>query len=117
MQHIITFLTLIYFKFEGGQPVGAIALVIPAYLCTIAMGYICGAIFRSLPSNTKYLINLFSIGYWILWVFVMRVMSSLPSSEYRLFILVFSIMSFALDLVIDALETLLVYFAIRQGEN
>jgi hypothetical protein len=117
MQHIITFLTLFYFHFQGGQPVAAIALVVPAYLCTVVMGYICGGIFRMLPSNTKYMINLFSIAYWILWVFLMRVMSHSPSSEYRLFILVFSILSFMLDLVIDALETLLVYFAIRQGEN
>lgn len=116
MQHIVTFLTLIYFNFQSGQPVAAIALVVPAYLCTVVMGYIVGAIFRFLPGNFKYFINLFSLGYWILWIFLMKIMTT-KSSEYRLYILVFSILSFFLDLVIDGLETLLVYFSIHQGER
>lgn len=94
----------------------AIALVIPGYLCTIVMGYIVGALFRILPGNMKYLINLFSLGYWILWIFLMKIMNNngINSKDYRLYILVFSILSFFLDMVIDALETLLVYFAIKQ---
>lgn len=47
----------------------------------------------------------------------MRLMNGRSSSEYRLFILVFSILSFFLDLLFDSLEMLLVYFSIRQGEN
>lgn len=119
MQHIITFLTLIYFNLPGGLPVAAIALVIPGYLCTIVMGYIVGALFRILPGNMKYLINLFSLGYWILWIFLMKIMNNngINSKDYRLYILVFSILSFFLDMVIDALETLLVYFAIKQQEK
>lgn len=115
MQHIVTFLTLVYFNFPGGQPVAAIALVVPAYLCTIIMGYICGTVFRLLPGNMKYIVNVFSLGYWVLWIFLMRLMGTKSSSDYRLFILVFSILSFFLDMVIDLLETLLVYFSIRQG--
>lgn len=103
MQHIISFLTIIYVNLPGSLPVAAIALVIPAYICTVIMGYICGALFRNLPGRLKWLINLFSLGYWILWIFVMKDMSIKPSKEYRLFILVFSILSFFLDLTIDAL--------------
>lgn len=117
MQHIITFLTLIYFNLPAQQEVAAIALVIPAYLCCVIMGYLVGAVFRMLPGNFKYLINLLSLGYWILWIFVMKIMSNNPSKQYRLFILVFAILSFFLDMVIDALETLLVYFAIKQEEK
>lgn len=113
----MTFLTLVYFRLPGGIPVAAIALVIPAYLCTVIMGYLVGAAFRLLPGNFKYLINILSLGYWVLWIFLMREMANNPSREYRLFILVFSILSFFLDLTIDALETLLVYFAIKQGEK
>lgn len=75
MQHIITFLTIIYFKLPGSFPIAAIALVIPGYLCTVIMGYICGAIFRFLPGHFKLLINLISLGYWILWIFLMKIMS------------------------------------------
>jgi hypothetical protein len=114
---MITFLTVIYFNLPGGQPVAAIALVIPAYICTILMGYICGSIFRCLPTNTKYMINLFSLGYWVLWIFLMKSMADKPSNEYRLFILVFTVLSFVLDLVFDSLETLLVYFSIKQEEK
>lgn len=54
----------------------AIGLAVPAYFCTIIMGYIVGAIFRALPGKSKYLINLFSLGYWVLWVFLMRLFNS-----------------------------------------
>jgi hypothetical protein len=91
----------------------AILLAIPAYLCSVIMGYIIGAIFRILPGHFKYLINILSLGYWLLWIFLMKILSSSDSRQYRLFILVFAILSFFLDMIIDALETLLVYFAIR----
>lgn len=92
-------------------------LVIPAYLCCVVMGYIVGGVFRSLPGNLKYLINLLALGYWILWILVMKIISVSESKQYRFYILVFAILSFFLDMVIDALETLLVYFAIKQEEK
>jgi hypothetical protein len=81
------------------------------------MGYIVGGVFRSLPGNLKYLINLLALGYWILWILVMKIISVSESKQYRFYILVFAILSFFLDMVIDALETLLVYFAIKQEEK
>lgn len=113
-EHIVTFLTLCYFNLPGSLPIVAIVLMIPAYLCTVVMGYIIGAIFRALPGNFKFLINILSLGYFILWFFLMRIMTTSASKEYRLFIVVFSVLSFFLDLVIDGFETLAVYFSIRQ---
>ncbi len=109
MQHIVTFLTLDYFNYDPGDII-AIVLVIPAYICCVIMGYIVGAIFRYLPGHFKYLINILSIGYWILWITLMPRMAS----KYKIFIIVLAILTFFVDMVIDALETLLVYFAIKQ---
>ena len=39
------------------------------------------------------------------------------SAEYKLFLLVFAIIFFLIDLVLDGLEMLLVYFSIKQGET
>jgi hypothetical protein len=114
MQHIITFLTLLYFKLPPDSEIIAIVLAIPAYLCSVIMGYIIGAIFKILPGHFKYIINILSLGYWLLWIFLMKILSSSGSIQYRLYILVFAILSLFLDMIIDALETLLVYFAIRQ---
>jgi hypothetical protein len=55
----------------GGQPLIAVLLAIPAYFCTVIMGYICGILTLKLPGKTKYLINLITLGYWILWVPIM----------------------------------------------
>lgn len=112
LQHGVTFLTLIYFNLNADLGVAAVALAIPGYLCTVLAGYICGFIFRTLPTKFKYLINLISLGYWILWVFLMRLFLS---DEYKSFLVTFVIIFFIVDLIIDSLETLLVYFAIRQG--
>lgn len=72
LQHGITFLTLIYFNLPSELEVAAIALAIPAYLCTVVAGYICGFIFRVLPEKFKALITVVGVGYWVLWVFLMR---------------------------------------------
>ena len=32
------------------------------------MGYICGFLVKILPNITKYLINIITIGYWVLWI-------------------------------------------------
>jgi hypothetical protein len=100
---------LFYFSKDLGDVI-AIVLVIPAYICCVIMGYIVGAIFRYLPGHFKYLINILSIAYWIIWITQMPKMAS----KYNLFILVLAILTFFVDMVIDALETLLVYFAIKQ---
>ena len=114
LQHGITFLTLCYFNLQADNEVSAVALAVPAYLATIVMGYICGALFRFLPGRSKYLINIVAVGYWILWVILMR---NFVSSEYKLFLLVFAIIFFVIDLLLDGLEMLLVYFSIKQGEK
>lgn len=75
------------------------------------MGYICGAITLNLPGNTKYLINLLSLIYWIIWVIVM---GSFYSSEYKPYVYTFVAIFFVLDMIFDMLETLLMYFTIKQ---
>jgi hypothetical protein len=74
------------------------------------MGYIIGAVFRYLPGHFKYLINILSIGYWIIWITLMPRMAERNQNQYRLFIIVLAVLTFFVDMVIDALETLLVYF-------
>jgi hypothetical protein len=103
-----------YFNFGPNQEVVAIVLVIPAYICSVIMGYIIGAVFRYLPGHFKYLINILSIGYWIIWITLMPRMAERNQNQYRLFIIVLAVLTFFVDMVIDALETLLVYFAIKQ---
>ena len=114
LQHGVTFLSLVYFDLEPGYEIGAIGAAVGAYFLTIIMGYIVGCIFKFLPHKTKYGINVVSLGYWILWVVLMR---NFKSSEYKLFLLVFAVIFFLIDLLLDAFEMLLVYFAIRQGES
>jgi len=70
-QHSVTFLTLIYYHLSAGQPLVAVLLAIPAYICTVIMGYLCGMFTLKLPGNWNYCINLFTLGYWIIWVAVM----------------------------------------------
>lgn len=111
LQHSVTFLSLIYFHLNAGQPLVAVLLAIPAYLCCIIMGYICGAITLNLPGNSKYLINLLSLVYWIIWIVVM---GSFYSSEYKPYVYTFVAIFFVLDMLFDMLETLLMYFTIKQ---
>ncbi len=75
------------------------------------MGYICGAIVVNLPGKTKYLINLLTIVYWIIWI---AVMGSFYSNDYKPYVYTFAIIFFVLDLIFDFLETLLMYFTIKQ---
>lgn len=110
-QHSITFLTLIYFRLPGGQPLVAVLLAIPAYICTVIMGYLCGILTLKLPGKSKYLINIFTIGYWVLWV---AIMSSFVAYEYAPYVFTFAIIFFLIDMLIDFLETLLMYFTIKQ---
>ena len=110
-QHSVTMITLIYFKLPAGQPIVAILLAIPAYICTIILGYICGTVVIHLPGYAKYLINLVSLGYWIIWV---AAMSSFTSSEYKPYVFIFTVIFLLIDMIIDFLETLLMYFTIKQ---
>ena len=75
------------------------------------MGYICGFLVKILPNITKYLINIITIGYWVLWIALMR---NFISYEYKFYVLVFFLIFLFLDLAFDLLETLLVYFVIKQ---
>ena len=75
------------------------------------MGYICGFLVKILPNITKYLINIITIGYWVLWIALMR---NFTSYEYKFYVLVFFLIFLFLDLAFDLLETLLVYFVIKQ---
>ena len=104
-------ITLIYFKLPAGQPIVAILLAIPAYICTIILGSICGTVVIHLPGYAKYLINLVSLGYWIIWV---AAMSSFTSSEYKPYVFIFTVIFLLIDMIIDFLETLLMYFTIKQ---
>jgi hypothetical protein len=108
MQHGITFLTLIYFGLGAGHPVVAVVIGIPAYFCTIIMGYICGVLTIVIPGWFKYLINLFVLGYWILWVALMPRFSP----EYQPYVIIFAVVFFAIDLTIDCLEMFMVHFSI-----
>ncbi len=98
MQHGVTFLTLIYFNLGPNNPVVAVVLAIPAYFCTVIMGYICGALVLFLPGATKYLINLISIGYWILWVALMPIFLD---TLYYPYIFIFAIVFIFIDLLIE----------------
>lgn len=100
LQHGITFLTLIYFNLGANNPVIAVVLAVPAYLCTIIMGYICGALVLFLPGITKYFINLISIGYWILWV---ALMPMFLDPLYYPYIYIFAIVFILIDILIDFL--------------
>ena len=90
----------------------AVVLAIPGYFCTLIMGYICGAIVLKLPGNSKYLINLVTLFYWFIWV---PVMNMFTSAEYKPFVYVFVVIYFGLDMILDCLETLLMYFTIKQS--
>ena len=111
LQHSITFLVLIYFNLAAGQPLIAVVLAIPAYICTLIMGYLCGALVLILPGKTKYLINIVTLLYWILWIALMNIFKS---TEYKPYVYTFFIIFFVLDMVLDLLETLLMYFTIKQ---
>ncbi len=111
IQHSITFLSLIYFHLPGGQALVAVLLAIPAYICTIIMGYLCGILTLKLPGNTKYLINILTIAYWIIWVVVM---ADFITTEYKPYVYTFVVIFFFLDMLFDFLETLLMYFLIKQ---
>lgn len=113
-EHGVTFLTLIYFHLPGGQPLIAILLAVPAYICTIIMGYLCGILTLKIPGNCKYMLNLITLGYWILWVAVMQ---RFISDGYQPYVFTFVIIFFFLDMLIDFLETLLMYFTIKQDER
>lgn len=111
LQHSVTFLVLIYFNFAGGQALAAVILAIPAYLCTIGMGYICGLMVVCLPGHTKYLVNLFPLGYWAMWI---ALFPRFASDDYKPFVYTFMLIFFGVDMLIDLLETLLMYFTIKQ---
>lgn len=113
-QHSVTFLSLIYFNLSSGQPLVAVLLAIPAYICTLVMGYICGMVSLRLVGSWKYAINVVSLGYWVLWVAIMGRFSSL---EYKPYVFTFVFIFIFLDLLIDFLETLLMYFTIKQDER
>ena len=113
-QHGVTFLTLAYFNLAADSEIVAVVLAIPCYLGTVLLGYVCGLLVKYLPSFTKYFINLLALGYWVLWVVLMR---RFASAEYKLYVLVFALIFLALDLVVDCLETLLVYFVIKQEDR
>jgi len=114
MQHGLTFLVLIYFHLTGGQPLAAVLLAIPAYICTLIAGYICGFIVRCLSGHWKYLINILTIGYWALWIALFPLFYS---EDYKPFVIAFVVIFLAIDLLIDCLETLLMYFTIKQEEK
>lgn len=86
----------------------AVVIGIPAYFCTIIMGYICGVLTIVIPGWFKYLINLFVLGYWILWVALMPRFSH----EYQPYVIIFAVVFFAIDLTIDCLEMFMVHFSI-----
>lgn len=113
-QHGITMLTLIYFNLPDNEDVIAIVLAIPSYLCTVILSYLCGLISLKLKGYWKYLINLWTICYWILWV---ALMSRFVAPKYLNFIIVFAVVFFLIDMIMDSLETLLIYFSIKQGEE
>lgn len=114
LQHSVTFLILVYFHLAASQPLLAVVLAIPAYLCTLIMGYICGAITVKLPGKTKYLINIITPLYWILWVALMNIFTS---TEYKPYVYTFIIIFFVIDMTLDFLETLLMYFTIKQEDR
>lgn len=111
LQHSVTFLILVYFHLNAGSPLAAVLLAIPAYICCLVMGYLCGAIVINLPGKTKYLINILTLVYWIIWIVVM---GQFWSAEYKPYVYVFVIIFFVLDMILDLLETLLMYFTIKQ---
>ena len=102
---------LIYFRLSPGQPIVAVILGLPAYICTLIMGYICGAIVVNLKGSLKYLINIVTLLYWFIWV---PLMGMFNSNEYKPYVYVFVIIFFAVDMLLDSLETLLMYFTIKQ---
>jgi hypothetical protein len=111
LQHSITFLTLVYFHLEAGKPLIAVLLALPAYLCTVIMGYLCGIFTLKATGKWKYMVNLLALGYWILWV---AVMANFYSEEYKPYVYTFAVLFFILDMLLDFLETLLMYFTIKQ---
>ena len=98
-------------QLPAGQPMVAVLLAIPAYICTVIMGYLCGVTTLKLPNNTKYLINILTIVYWVIWVVVM---ADFTSNDYKPYVYTFVVIFFALDMLFDFLETLLMYFTIKQ---
>ena len=64
------------------------------------MGYICGIITLKLPGNTKYLINVITIGYWIIWIIVM---ADFTTTEYKPYVYTFVVIFFFLDMLFDFL--------------
>jgi hypothetical protein len=100
LQHSVTFLVLVYFHLGANQPLLAVVLAIPAYLCTLVMGYLCGAATLRLPGKTKYLINLVTLAYWAIWI---PVMGMFYSEEYKPYVYTFIIIFFVLDMVLDLL--------------
>jgi len=91
---------LIYFHLSAGQPLVAVLLAIPAYICTIILGYLCGLITLKLPGNTKYLINILTIVYWVIWVVVM---ADFYSNEYKPYVYTFVVIFFVVDMLFDFL--------------
>ena len=64
------------------------------------MGYICGILTLVLPGWSKYAINLFVVGYWVLWIVLMP---KFLSEEYQPYVYIFAIVFFIIDLLIDVL--------------
>lgn len=114
MQHGITFLTLIYYNLDPNHPVVAVVLGVPAYFCTVIMGYICGGLTLCIPGWFKYSINIIVLGYWILWI---SLMPRFLSQEYQPYVFIFAIVFFVIDLIVDMLEMFMVYFTIKQADR
>lgn len=99
-QHGVTILTVSYYTLPADQEIIAILIGLACYFATIVMGYLCGFMVVCLPSYFKYLINIITFGYWVLWIILMR---QFTSSEYKLYVLVFMFLFLCVDLLLDAL--------------
>ena len=90
--------------------VWAVLLAIPAYFLHLVMGYIYGALKRYIPGRWKYSINVIVIGYWIIWYELMPRFDT----NFSLFVLIFSVVLIVIDLIIDALQCMAMYFIIKE---
>ena len=61
------------------------------------MGYICGIITLKLPGNSKYLINIITLTYWIIWIVVM---ADFITTEYKPYVYTFVVIFFFLDMLL-----------------
>lgn len=112
LQNPTTMLVLLYSAVNADSNtvvVWSILLAIPSYFLNIILAYIYGTCKKFFKGKWKWAINVMPVVYWIIWFFVMP-----RITIHRVYLIIFSVVLIAIDLIVDALECCIMYFVIKE---